>query len=405
MTIIIETARKFNDAFVIGKRPPARPDTFFIGTSKKRLTVNLVYTLYCAGEDRKKRRLQDGVSISNQGVNKTASRVMADYNIAVFWQDLPEGDVSRAIAAGGAFMLISAVCASIVTEKEIGREGGLKMTIKEVETLTGLSRSNIRFYEKERLLSPARDTSNGYRDYSEADINTIKKVAYLRTLGISVEDIRRLAHKEAALYDVVKRQKAVLDQQLSEMEKAKSMCELLLSSGSTVDYDSLDIEQYLVNEKTYWTENGGTFKMDSISFFYMWGGNIVWGILTVACLLAAVFSFDQLPAEIPVQWAGGAAASFVGKQYIFAFPLACIIARFPLRAVIWQRIGARFAESDAIADYIINFICFAALSTEIFILLYVHGIFRHVTVVLFADAFVFTGVLLMAAYQAARKKQ
>lgn len=31
------------------------------------------------------------------------------------------------------------------------------MTIKEVEERTGLARSNIRFYEKERLIEPARN--------------------------------------------------------------------------------------------------------------------------------------------------------------------------------------------------------------------------------------------------------
>ncbi|MCM1088664.1 MAG: MerR family transcriptional regulator, partial [Muribaculaceae bacterium] len=64
------------------------------------------------------------------------------------------------------------------------------MTIKEVEKQTGLARSNIRFYEKEKLIEPSRNDKNGYRDYSEQDIENIKKIAYLRTLEISIEDIR-----------------------------------------------------------------------------------------------------------------------------------------------------------------------------------------------------------------------
>ena len=44
------------------------------------------------------------------------------------------------------------------------------MTIKEVEQKTGLSRSNIRFYEKEKLLNPVRNERNGYREYSFEDI-------------------------------------------------------------------------------------------------------------------------------------------------------------------------------------------------------------------------------------------
>ncbi|MDO4323823.1 MAG: MerR family transcriptional regulator, partial [Lachnospiraceae bacterium] len=66
------------------------------------------------------------------------------------------------------------------------------MTIKEVEEQTGLARSNIRFYEKERLVEPARNEANGYRDYSEKDIEDIKKIAYLRTLGITIDDIRSI---------------------------------------------------------------------------------------------------------------------------------------------------------------------------------------------------------------------
>ena len=40
------------------------------------------------------------------------------------------------------------------------------MTIREPKKRPGMTGSNIRFYEQEGLLTPAR-TSNGYRDYSE----------------------------------------------------------------------------------------------------------------------------------------------------------------------------------------------------------------------------------------------
>lgn len=66
------------------------------------------------------------------------------------------------------------------------------MTIKDVEERTGLARSNVRFYEKEKLINPSRNEGNGYRDYSEKDVEDIKKIAYLRTLGITIEDIRNI---------------------------------------------------------------------------------------------------------------------------------------------------------------------------------------------------------------------
>lgn len=277
------------------------------------------------------------------------------------------------------------------------------MTIKEVEQITGLTRSNIRFYEKEKLISPERNASNGYREYSEEDIKTIEKVAYLRTLGISVEDIRRISSKEADLYDVVKAQRQSLDKQLSELENAKIMCERMLTSNKKIDFENLDIEEFVTDVKDYWNKNDNVIKLDSVSFFYMWGGNITWGILTILSLLVAVFSIGYLPTEIPIQWSGDTVSTFVNKQFIFAFPAVCVIIRFVLRPFIWRWLKINIIDSESVTDYITNYLCFIAVSVEIFIILYVKEIVKYVTVILFMDTFVLIGVLLMAVYRTARK--
>lgn len=268
-----------------------------------------------------------------------------------------------------------------------------------------MTRSNIRFYEKEKLISPDRNASNGYREYSEEDIKTIKKVAYLRTLGISVEDIRRISSKEADLYDVVQIQRQRLDQQLTELENAKIMCERMLSSNKKVDYENLDIEQYVTDVKDYWNQNDNVLKLDSVSFFYMWGGNITWGILTILSLLVAVLSIGHLPVDIPIQWSGDTASTFVNKQFIFAFPVACVIIRFVLRPFIWRWLKTNIIDSESVTDYITNYLCFIALSVEIFIILYVNEIVKYVTVILFIDTFVLIGLLLMTVYRTTKKRR
>ena len=119
------------------------------------------------------------------------------------------------------------------------------MTIKDVEERTGLSRSNIRFYEKEKLIEPSRNESNGYRDYSENDVENIKKIAYLRTLGISVEDIRNIISEKVTLQEMLEKQKEVLKNQITDLNKAKLMCEKMLDEES-ISYEKLQIEQYVI---------------------------------------------------------------------------------------------------------------------------------------------------------------
>ena len=273
------------------------------------------------------------------------------------------------------------------------------MTIKEVEQKTGLTTSDSRFYEKEKLICPKRNENNGYREYSNEDVENIKKIAYLRTLGISIEDILKLLNEDADLYTLVKKQRRILEKQISELQSAKVLCERMLSSKDKVSYQELEVEQYITNLQDYWNENKNVFKLDSVRFFYMWGGNITWIALTIICFLVAVFSIGGLPAQIPVQWSNGIGSSFVDKKFIFAFPVVCVMIKYVLRPVIWNRLRMSVMGSEDITNYITNYLCFIVLSVEVFIILYVNEIVRNVILFLLADTLVLIGVLILGCYK------
>ncbi|MGX9755586.1 MerR family transcriptional regulator [Clostridioides difficile] len=267
------------------------------------------------------------------------------------------------------------------------------MTIKEVEEKTGLARSNIRFYEKEMLIQPIRNENNGYREYSDANVEDIKKIAYLRTLGISIDDIRNIMLQKIALYEVIEKQEQVLKIQISDLENAKTMCEKMLKFDE-LSYLNLKVEEYIAELPEYWNENKHIFKLDSVSFLYMWGGKVTWGIITIACLLIAIIAFPKLPAQIPVQWNNGVANS-VDKKFIYAYPIICVMFRFILRPFICRWLQIRALYSGTIADYLTNFLCLVALSVEVFSIFFVYNIVNHITVVLFIDTCVFIILLLM----------
>ena len=65
------------------------------------------------------------------------------------------------------------------------------MNIGQLEAALGMTRANIRFYEKEGLLSPTR-SENGYRDYTGSDLDTLRRIKLLRQLQFSLEDIRAM---------------------------------------------------------------------------------------------------------------------------------------------------------------------------------------------------------------------
>lgn len=267
------------------------------------------------------------------------------------------------------------------------------MTIKEVEERTGLTRSNIRFYEKEKLIEPLRNDKNGYRDYSEKDVENIKKIAYLRTLEISVEDIRNIISDKVPLAKVIEKQTTTIQTQIEGLNKAKTMCERILESGN-ISFDELQVEKYVADLDTYWSDNKPVFKLDSVSFLYIWGSLIIWAIITSLCLIIGILSYAKLPSEIPVQWDNGIATSIVDKRFIFAYPLACICIHILLRPVIYVKYLMNYIYGELITEYLANYLCFIALSIEVFSIMFVHGLIKSIVVVLLIDTVVLIGILI-----------
>lgn len=108
------------------------------------------------------------------------------------------------------------------------------MNVKEIERRSALPRSVIRYYESEGLLHPQR-LANGYRDYSEADLETLLKIKRLRELGASVAEIRAVQSGEAELADVLGAALGRLGEQRGEVSESMADCRSLMYSGAGWD--------------------------------------------------------------------------------------------------------------------------------------------------------------------------
>lgn len=116
------------------------------------------------------------------------------------------------------------------------------MNIKQIEEKSGMPRANIRYYEQQGLLTPAR-AGNNYRDYSGEDLTTLARIRLLRQLGLSVETIRRLQSGEESLPDVLAARMDELAAGAAAAETARTVCAALRADGA--DYATLDAEKYL----------------------------------------------------------------------------------------------------------------------------------------------------------------
>lgn len=293
------------------------------------------------------------------------------------------------------------------TEGEVptGRSARLRqeagMTVKEVEECTGLARSNIRFYEKEGLLIPER-RKNGYREYSAEDVRELKKIACLRSLGISLEDIRKLQSGQAELRQAVEWQREALRGQLGELSCSEKVCERMLSCQE-LSYETFQGEQFLEEPEEARVKTQPVFQLDTVSFLYVWGSFALWAAMALLALFFGIFFYRKLPPQIPVQWSGGEAVSLVNRAFIFAYPAACVLLRLFLRPVIYGKMGEGQGSGQAaaryhacrmlITEYLTNYLCFLALSGEIFTLLFVYGLVRRIEVLLITDTVVLLGLL------------
>ncbi len=65
------------------------------------------------------------------------------------------------------------------------------MLINEVSKITGLTKKAIEYYMLQGLITPSV-LENGYRDYSQENVDQLAKISVLRKLGIGIEDIRKV---------------------------------------------------------------------------------------------------------------------------------------------------------------------------------------------------------------------
>ena len=131
------------------------------------------------------------------------------------------------------------------------------LKINEVEALVGITKKNIRFYESEGLLTPRRNSENGYRDYGEAEVDALRRIKLMRKLGVPLEEIRKMQSGVHTVGDGMRRHLITLERDRENLEQAIRLCGGLTDCPARLE--DLDAQELLARMETL-EQEGATFQ-------------------------------------------------------------------------------------------------------------------------------------------------
>jgi DNA-binding transcriptional MerR regulator len=100
----------------------------------------------------------------------------------------------------------------------------MEYTVKDLAQISGVTTRTLRYYDEIGLLKPARVSSNGYRIYGNAEVDSLQQILFFRELGLGINDIKELLTSPE--FD---REKA-LQNHLTALRQKKAQIELLIEN-------------------------------------------------------------------------------------------------------------------------------------------------------------------------------
>lgn len=115
------------------------------------------------------------------------------------------------------------------------------LKIKELENTLSISRSNIRFYEKQGLFSPERKDNN-YREYTEQDIEILKEIIVFRKMGFTVEEIKLIQNNELPFSEAMANVQHRIEDEIEQLNGSLKLIKQVVQENSS--FDEIDIDEH-----------------------------------------------------------------------------------------------------------------------------------------------------------------
>ena len=116
------------------------------------------------------------------------------------------------------------------------------MLIHEVAKRCNITKKAIQYYVEQGLVVP-KISENGYSDFSETDVEVLRKVSLYRCLGLSVSEIKKVLKSKDSL-------KGILYQRTLELEREKVKQELLKQVAEGAEIENLEEKISSIDSKS-----------------------------------------------------------------------------------------------------------------------------------------------------------
>ncbi|GAB3028521.1 MerR family transcriptional regulator [Bowmanella dokdonensis] len=95
------------------------------------------------------------------------------------------------------------------------------MKINQLATASGIPAKTIRYYEQIGLLEPAERAQNGYRLYSQQDVDCLVFIRRCRDLQIPLEEVGRLLQVQRQPTDSCDEVENIIKRQLQRVQQTR----------------------------------------------------------------------------------------------------------------------------------------------------------------------------------------
>lgn len=211
-----------------------------------------------------------------------------------------------------------------------------KYTTGEIAKLCGVSVRTVQYYDSRNILTPSELSEGGRRLYSEADLERMKIICFLRELDLSLGSIGKLLseeHPENVISILLDEQETALQKEIEEKQIKLGKLSELKKAPKTVEHfsvESIGDVAYAMENKKRMRRLHATLLISGIPIgILQWTSIILWIVSGIWWLFAA-YVLVAIPYAVWI-------SRFYFKRVVYICPQCHAVFKPTLKEALWAR--------------------------------------------------------------------